>query len=45
LPAPPIVLRADHRRVLESPFPSALSIPIAPRAVRAGTSQAPPGLD
>jgi hypothetical protein len=45
LPLPPIVLRTDRRRVLESLFPAAPSILIAARAVRAGTSQAPPSLD
>ena len=40
-----IVLRADRPRLLESPFFSAASIQIAPRAVRAGPSQAPPSLD
>jgi hypothetical protein len=45
LPAHPVALRADHRPVVESPFPCALAIAIAPRAVRAGSSQAPPSLD
>jgi hypothetical protein len=45
LPAHATALRADHRPVVESPFPAALTIPIAPRAIRAGSSQAPPSLD
>jgi hypothetical protein len=44
LPAPVIVLRADRCRVFKSPTFCANSIPIAPRAVRAGFSQAPPSL-
>jgi hypothetical protein len=44
LPEQLIVLRADRSRVLKSPFFSAASIRIAPRAVRAGPSQAPPSL-
>jgi hypothetical protein len=44
LPAQLIVLRADRSRVLKSPGFSAASIRIAPRAVRAGPSQAPPSL-
>jgi hypothetical protein len=44
LPAQQIVLRADRGRVFKSPFISAVSIRIAPRAVRAGPSQAPPSL-
>jgi hypothetical protein len=44
LPAPVIVLRADRGRILQSPRLRAASIPIARRAVRAGSSQAPPSL-
>jgi hypothetical protein len=44
LPGQPIVLRADRRRVLKSPFFCAVSFLITPRAVRAGPSQAPPSL-
>jgi hypothetical protein len=40
-----IELRADRPRLLKSPFFSAAPIQIAPRAVRAGPSQAPPRLD
>jgi hypothetical protein len=44
LPEQLIVLRSDHNRVFKSRFFSAASILIAPRAVRAGPSQAPPSL-
>ncbi len=44
VPAQLIVLRADRPRLLAPPFFSA-AIRIAPRAVRAGPSQAPPSLD
>jgi hypothetical protein len=40
-----IELRADRPRLLMSPFFSAAPIQIAPRAVRAGPSQAPPRQD
>ena len=39
-----IALRSDCGRVFKSPLFYAASIPIAPRAVRAGRSQAPPSL-
>ncbi len=39
------VLRADRPRPLAAPFLSAAAIRIAPRAVRAGPSQAPPSRD
>jgi hypothetical protein len=45
LPEQLIGLRSDRRRAFKSPFFSAASISIAPRAVRAGPSQAPPSLD
>jgi hypothetical protein len=45
LPEQLIGLRSDRRRAFKSPFFSAASILIAPRAVRAGPSQAPPSLD
>jgi hypothetical protein len=45
LPEQLIVLRADRPRLLKSPFFSAAPIQIAPRAVRAGPSQAPPRQD
>jgi hypothetical protein len=45
LPEQLIVLRADRPRLLKSPFFSAAAIQIAPRAVRAGPSQAPPRQD
>jgi len=45
VPAPLSVLRADRPRPLAAPFLSAAAIRIAPRAVRAGPSQAPPSLD
>jgi hypothetical protein len=45
LPAQLVVQQADRARVSKSPILRALSIRIAPRAVRAGASQAPPGLD
>jgi hypothetical protein len=45
LPAQPIGLRSDRCPVCKSPFFSAPSILIAPRAVRAGPSQAPPSID
>jgi hypothetical protein len=44
LPAQLIALRADRCRVGKSPFSSTASIVIAPRAVRAGLSQAPPSI-
>jgi hypothetical protein len=44
LPQQLIVLRADRCRMFKSPVFSAASIRIAPRAVRAGPSQAPPSL-
>jgi hypothetical protein len=44
VPAQLIVLRADRPRLLAPPFFSA-AIRIAPRAVRAGPSQAPPSRD
>ena len=44
LPEQLIVLRSDCGRVFKSPLFCAASIPIAPRAVRAGRSQAPPSL-
>src|SRR5260370_20108752 len=45
LPGQLIVLRADRRRVFKSPFFCAVSLLITPRAVRAGSSRAPPSLD
>jgi hypothetical protein len=45
LPAQPIGLRADRCPDCKSRFVSAPSILIAPRAVRAGPSQAPPSVD
>ena len=45
LPEQLIVLRADRPWLLKSPFFSAAAIQIAPRAVRAGPSQAPPRQD
>ena len=45
LPEQLIVLRADHSRLFKSPALHVVSIRITPRAVRAGTSQAPPILD
>jgi len=45
LPAQPAGLRSDLCRACEMPFFSAASILIAPRAVRAGPSQAPPSID
>ena len=45
LPAPLSVLRADRPRRLEAAFFVPATIRIAPRAVRAGPSQAPPSLD
>jgi hypothetical protein len=42
LPEQLIGLRAERPRLLESPFFSAAPIRIAPRAVRAGPSRAPP---
>jgi len=44
VPQQTIVLRPDRCRVLVSPLLSRVSILIEPRAVRAGSSQAPPGL-
>jgi hypothetical protein len=44
LPAQQMVARADRGGVLKSPALRATSILIAPRAVRAGPSQAPPSL-
>ena len=45
LPAPLTVLRADRPRRLETAFFVPATIRIAPRAVRAGPSQAPPSRD
>ena len=45
LPKQLIVLRADRSRLFRSPVLHVVSIRITPRAVRAGTSQAPPILD
>jgi hypothetical protein len=45
LPEQLIALRSDRGRVFQSPILRAASILIAPRAVRAGPSQAPPNLD
>jgi hypothetical protein len=45
LPAPPLLAHIDRHRIFEPPLPAALAILIAPRAVRAGTSQAPPRID
>jgi len=44
LPEQLIALRSECGRVFKSPLFCAASIPIAPRAVRAGPSQAPPSL-
>jgi hypothetical protein len=44
LPEQLIVLHADRSRLFKLPVLRAISIRIAPRAVRAGTSQAPPTL-
>jgi hypothetical protein len=44
LPEQLIALRSDCGRVFKSPSFYAASIPIAPRAVRAGASRAPPSL-
>jgi hypothetical protein len=44
LPEQLIALRSDCGRVFKSPLFCSASIPIAPRAVRAGPSQAPPSL-
>jgi hypothetical protein len=44
LPLPALALRTDHCRPRGSPALRAVSIPLAPRAVRAGPSQAPPSL-
>jgi hypothetical protein len=44
LPAQQIVPRFDRRRAVKSPVLYAASILVAPRAVRAGFSQAPPSL-
>jgi hypothetical protein len=44
LPAQQMVARADRGGVVKSPTLRATSILIAPRAVRAGPSQAPPSL-
>jgi hypothetical protein len=44
LPGPLLVLRAHRGHVVEAPSLRAVSILIAPRAVRAGFSQAPPSL-
>jgi hypothetical protein len=44
LPEPLIVLRSEHGRLFKSRTLWAASILIAPRAVRAGRSQAPPRL-
>jgi hypothetical protein len=45
LPEQTVVLRPDRCRESASPLPCPASIRIAPRAVRAGSSQAPPRLD
>jgi hypothetical protein len=45
LPEQLIGLRSEDCRVCKSPFFSATFILIAPRAVRAGPSQAPPSID
>ena len=45
LPGQLAVRRTDGCRAIEAPVPCALSVRIAPRAVRAGASQAPPTLD
>jgi hypothetical protein len=42
LPEQAIVLRADRRGIFKSPLMRAASILVARRAVRAGSSQAPP---
>jgi len=42
LPTPPLTLLGGHRRAGRLPALHAVSIQIAPRAVRAGSSQAPP---
>jgi hypothetical protein len=44
LPVPAIVLRATHCQPCGSAILRAVAIPLAPRAVRAGPSQAPPSL-
>jgi hypothetical protein len=44
LPEQLIGLRLDRRPAVKSPAFSAAAILIAPRAVRAGSSQAPPGI-
>ncbi len=45
LPDQHVVLREDRSRVAAEPLLCAASILIAPRAVRAGASQAPPDVD
>lgn len=45
LPEPQVVLRPDRCPVAAEPLLRAASILIAPRAVRAGASQAPPRVD
>jgi len=45
VPAQLIVLWADRPRLLAPPLFAAATVRIAPRAVRAGPSQAPPRLD
>jgi hypothetical protein len=45
LPEQLIGLRPDRRPDFKSPFLSAAAILIAPRAVRAGSSRAPPDID
>ena len=45
LPAQPAALHVDRRPDRKSPFFSAALILISPRAVRAGSSQAPPSID
>jgi hypothetical protein len=45
LPEPQVVLRPDRCPVAATPLLRAASILIAPRAVRAGASQAPPRVD
>jgi hypothetical protein len=44
LPVPAAALRTTHCRLCGSPTLRAVAIPLAPRAVRAGPSQAPPSL-
>jgi hypothetical protein len=42
LPGPSIALRSEQGRPFKSPARLAATLPLAPRAVRAGLSQAPP---